>query len=336
MKQSIIVGKTILFFLFILGFCKYSQAVEEPIYTNWYNSMTQHGLGNDDFCVEVLADNLIMFDLTVRFADPNVKKYPAMKFYYNDVLNGNTGFTGPITNAMVQPAGYICGVQAWQATFTIVMNMANQCAISSLFCAEMNIQLVTDEDPKNMGITVAYPFLDNPGLFPTNMFDISGNNGRSNYWQIFKEICCEIGGPTGPGDPCNGLNGEHVKNNGISPFQPPVWLVGNTDDHFSQNQISKGKNLQKPEAMEVIEINLHDIHASPNPFKDQVKLKLKAKELKQVNIDCFDINGRTMHLNATKGSEYIYFETSGWMPGIYYLRLRNPNGAKTIKLLKME
>ena len=336
MKQTTILCKAFLFFLFVLGFCNDSMADEDVIKTNWYNSMTQYAMGDDDWCLEVPPDNLIMFDLTVQFADPVIDKYPRMKFYYKDVLNGNFGYTDTVSNAMVQYSGFRCGIHIWEATFTITMNMAEQCAINSLFCAEMQVQLLTDEDPKNMGTDVAYPYLDNSDQFPAPEFDITGNNGRSNYWQIFKEVCCDIGGPPGPGDPCNGLNGVHVRNNGISPFQPPVWLIGNTGNRPTQNQLPANKKIQNPITMEIDKLNLQDIQASPNPFNDQVKLRLKAKDLAQVEIDCFDTHGRTMSLNILEGSEYVYLRTTDWMPGIYYLRLRNSNEVKTIKLIKTE
>ncbi len=336
MKQTIILCKAFLFFLFAMGICNDSYGTERPIDTNWYNSMIQHGAGGDDFCVEVLSDNLLFFDLKVRFADQNVQAYPAMMIYFHDVVNGISGFTPRVTPAMVELVNLGYGVPTYQATFTVKMDMTRDCGISSLFCAEMQYQLVTDEDPKNLGDTVAYPLADNLGLFPQNIFCFSENIGRANYWQVFKEICCEVGGPPGTSDPCNGLNGQHIINNGLSTFIPLVWLVANPNNGYVEGQLPAKESLQKHELEKVDEINLQEIQVSPNPFKDHVTLRLDYEGLPKINIDCFDIHGRAMTLNTTEGSENITLKTSDWIPGIYYLRIKKLNEAKTFKLIKTQ
>ena len=229
------------------------------------------------------------------------------------------------------------GTPAFEAAVQIQINLSAQCAQNAHFCTQLEYQLVTDEDPKNPGQVVPYPYADNPGLFPPNVFDISGNNGRSNYWVSYREVSC-ASGPPPCADPCEGLNEQRVTNNSQSPFIPAVWLVGNDDNSGTGLPGSFPSTSDMADrTKEIYRHAKNESRISPNPFSNRVSVSFAGETFMQ----WYDSQGRLIANKAvdaaaiTENSEKV-FHTEQWAPGVYYLQIQTEQGSQVHKLVKLE
>jgi hypothetical protein len=86
---------------------------------------------------------------------------------------------------------------------------------------------------------------------------------------------------------------------------------------------------------------LSDVMVWPNPATDHVlRMNFTLRENSDLRLDVRDINGKLIDSqwfdNIPDGEQVLEISDSGWMPGVYFLTLRDQNGAGlTRKLVKL-
>lgn len=341
MKRTYFVLKFILFVLFLSVSHQEAGALTDPKKTNWYNTYYNYGDDPTDGCLGLLFDNTIIFEFKVRFIDPNHQNYPRLQVYFSDINSGNSGIIDLYSVGTLHAITLENGTPAYELVTTISMVASSYCDVAR-YCHEMQYQIVTDQDPKNPGMTVAYPLYDNPGLFPPTIFDDHGNRGRSNYWVKRKEVCCHFAPilPPNP-EPCGGLENTEVIDNSLSPFIPAVWVAGNRNPVKSTIQSVDGKTpiqsqLSSPSISEDASFSV-----SPNPFNERLSLKLHGIEINPKTIRCLNLQGSNVPIalqdaEIEANEKSININTSDWPSGIYVLQFYDTNNVShSTRLIKI-
>ncbi len=80
------------------------------------------------------------------------------------------------------------------------------------------------------------------------------------------------------------------------------------------------------------------LEAFPNPFYEQLHLRLNLRDASRVQVDLFDVSGkkvRTLYNQITEaGSHSLVFETADLSNGFYFLRVDMHGRSKSIKMVK--
>ena len=79
-------------------------------------------------------------------------------------------------------------------------------------------------------------------------------------------------------------------------------------------------------AVSVQEIKSSDFKIYPNPTTNWVQIKTEHNVDK---IEVYDVNGRLVLVEP-----FISFSTQNWVNGIYFLKIKTPNGSSNVKLIK--
>ncbi len=91
----------------------------------------------------------------------------------------------------------------------------------------------------------------------------------------------------------------------------------------------------------VTTIRTDQMQAYPNPFSDQIKVRIQLGKAAPASLQLFDFAGRMVQTLDTRqltetGSLETDFVLPGLQPGVYFLRLQTENGPQTLKLVKVE
>lgn len=79
------------------------------------------------------------------------------------------------------------------------------------------------------------------------------------------------------------------------------------------------------------------VSASPNPFRDEVRVSVNSPALVSTSLDVFDLAGRTLASRQVRlfpGFQTLTIPTADWPAGVYNLHLTSPSGDHWLRLVK--
>ncbi len=289
------------------------------IKTNWFNSMGCFFDQSYQPCVELAADNEVFFRIRVRTSTNDVTPFPNMRvryFLYADRVGGTViqGVTDEITNAMLLPVTLENGESAYEATFTITVNLEADCVADDNYYFKTQYLLV-ESVPLPAGVSAgyssfgAYPVGDHPTLFPSYPF-IVHSSGDAQLVEESKQICC------------------------FDPDNPPKCSDDGSDNGGSESGgsgggLGGGLRQAAPESFVVY----------PNPFEDAITGRYQMEGPGMLNLTVLDAQGRLLvqqnQPHTSAGAYNIFVNSSDWPVGVYYLRFQTEQETKTLKVVKL-
>ena len=157
-----------------------------------------------------------------------------------------------------------------------------------------------------------------PGKWESNADNIYYNGGNVGIGVSIADTKLEVGGK--------------IKSSGSN----SALILESPDGTEWEITIDNSGNLSATQIIAVFEAgSQNDIYVYPNPTENKVTIDLKTSEIKNVNIELFDLSGKIVFMKFYR-TNMINLDLNDFESGTYILKLKDENGniVRTEKIIK--